>query len=48
MPQWPKAVDKVWAAFNDMMTKVLSTEDPISALQGEAQAAAEKAIAEAG
>ena len=48
MPQWPKAVDKVWAAFNDMMTKILSTEDPIPALQAEAQAAAEKAIAEAG
>jgi len=48
MPQWPKAVDTVWAAFNDMMTKVLSTEDPISPLQAEAQAAAEKAIAEAG
>jgi len=48
MPQWPKAVDKVWAAVNEMMTKVLSTEDPIPQLQAEAQAAAEKAIAEAG
>jgi len=48
MPQWPKATDKIWTAFNEMMTKVLSTEDPIPALQAEAQAAAEKAIAEAG
>lgn len=47
LPQWPKATDKVWTAFNEMMTKLLSTEDSIPALQSEAQANAEKAIAEA-
>jgi ABC-type glycerol-3-phosphate transport system substrate-binding protein len=47
MPQWPTEAHKVWTAFNDMMMNVLSTEDPISGLQAEAQAAAEKAIAEA-
>jgi len=47
MPQWPKAVDKVWAAFNDMMTKLFTTEEPIPQLQAEVQQAAEAAIVEA-
>ena len=47
MPQWPKATDRVWAAVNEMMMKLFTTEDPIPPLQAEAQAAAEKAIAEA-
>ncbi|MBC7234371.1 MAG: hypothetical protein H5T69_00910, partial [Chloroflexi bacterium] len=47
MPQWPKATDKVWTAVNEMMTKLFTTDLPIPQLQAEAQAAAEKAIAEA-
>ncbi len=47
MPQWPKAVDKVWAAMNEMMTKLFTTNDPIPGLQKAAQEAAMKAIAEA-
>ncbi|MFH1084308.1 MAG: extracellular solute-binding protein [Chloroflexota bacterium] len=43
MPQWTKATDKVWTTFNEMMQKLLTTEDPIAPLQQAAQAAAEAA-----
>jgi ABC-type glycerol-3-phosphate transport system substrate-binding protein len=45
LPQFP-VYDKVWGAFNEMMTKVFTTKERIPPLQAEAQAAAEKAIAE--
>ena len=47
MPQWPKAADKIWAAVNEMMTKLFTTDIPIPDLQAEAQQAAMQAIAEA-
>jgi ABC-type glycerol-3-phosphate transport system substrate-binding protein len=41
LPQWRKDPQKLWTVYNDLLTKVLSTEDPILGLMDEAQVAAE-------
>ncbi len=47
LPQWRKDPNKLWQVYNDFLTKVLSTEEPIKSLMDEAQQNAEKAIAPA-
>jgi ABC-type glycerol-3-phosphate transport system substrate-binding protein len=41
LPQWRKDPQKLWTIYNDMLTQVLSTEDSLTAIMGEAQAAAD-------
>ena len=41
LPQWRKDPQKLWTIYNDLLTKVLSTEDPLDMLMDEAQEAAE-------
>ncbi len=45
LPQWRKEPNKLWQVYNDFLTKVLSTEEPIKSLMDEAQQLAETAIA---
>ena len=42
LPQWRKGPQKLWQIYNEFLTKVLSTEEPILSLMDEAQQAAEK------
>ena len=42
LPQWCKGPQKLWQIYNEFLTKVLSTEEPILSLMDEAQQAAEK------
>ena len=37
LPQWKSEPQKVWTIWNDLYTKVLTTEDPIQGLMDEAQ-----------
>ena len=41
LPQWRKDPQKLWTIYNTLLTQVLSTEDPIPAIMGEAQVEAE-------
>ena len=41
LPQWRKDPQKLWTIYNDMLTQVLSTEDSLTAIMGEAQSAAD-------
>jgi hypothetical protein len=41
LPQWRKDPQKLWTIYNDLLTQVLSTEDSIPGIMGEAQAQAE-------
>ncbi|MBC8160489.1 MAG: extracellular solute-binding protein [Roseiflexaceae bacterium] len=43
LPQFSKNPQKVWTAYNDMLAKVLTTEEPIQTLLDEGQLAAEEA-----
>jgi len=45
LPQWRKEPNKLWTAYNDMLTAVLSTEDPIKRIMDNAQAEADKVMA---
>ncbi|MCD6520818.1 MAG: extracellular solute-binding protein, partial [Anaerolineae bacterium] len=44
LPQWRKDPQKLWSVYNDMMTKLLTTDIPVKQLMDEAQAAAEKVM----
>lgn len=44
MPQWVKNPQKVWQAYNDFLTKLFTTTEPVEALMDQAQAAAEEAV----
>jgi multiple sugar transport system substrate-binding protein len=44
LPQWRKDPQKVWTVYNEMITKLLTTETPVLQLMDEAQAAAEAAL----
>ncbi|MGI6375286.1 MAG: ABC transporter substrate-binding protein [Anaerolineae bacterium] len=44
MPQWPKEATQVWGALNDMLIKLLTTEDRVLDLMAEAQQNAAAAI----
>ena len=41
LPQWRKDPQKLWTIYNELLTQVLSTEDSLTALMGEAQSAAD-------
>ena len=45
LPQWRKDPQKLWTIYNELLTKVLSTEDPLPAIMGEAQSAADAVMA---
>lgn len=44
LPEWPKNPQKVWTAYNNMLTKLLTTNTPIPQLLDEAQTQAEQAV----
>jgi len=44
LPQWTKNPQKVWSAYNDMLTKLLTTDAPVPQLLSDAQKAAEQAV----
>lgn len=41
LPQWRKEPQQMWTIYNEMLTRVLTTEEPIAQILDEAQAAAE-------
>lgn len=41
LPQWRKDPQKLWTAYNDLITKLLTTEEPVLDLMDQAQAAAD-------
>jgi ABC-type glycerol-3-phosphate transport system substrate-binding protein len=47
LPQWRKDPNKLWTIYNELLTGVLSTEDPLDTLMGNAQAQAEEVMAAA-
>jgi ABC-type glycerol-3-phosphate transport system substrate-binding protein len=44
LPQWRKEPQKLWTVYNDLLTQVLSTEQPIDGLIGVAQQQALEAL----
>jgi len=46
LPQWRKDPQKLWQIYNDMLTEVLTTEDPVMDIMDNAQAAAEEVMQE--
>jgi ABC-type glycerol-3-phosphate transport system substrate-binding protein len=44
LPQWRKEPQKLWGTYNELLIKVLSTNDPIKSLMAEAQQAADKTM----
>ena len=44
LPQWRKEPQKLWTIYNDMLTQLLSTEDPIDGLIATAQQQAVEAL----
>jgi multiple sugar transport system substrate-binding protein len=46
LPQWPRNPQLVWAAYNTLITQLLTTEESIQNLMEQAQAEAEAGIAE--
>jgi len=46
LPQWRIEPNKLWTAYNDMITKLLTTEDPILDLMAEAQETADRVMQE--
>jgi multiple sugar transport system substrate-binding protein len=46
LPQWRKDPQKLWSIYNDMLTKILTTEDSIEGIMNEAQAAAEEVMSQ--
>lgn len=46
LPQWRKDPQKLWQIYNDMLTEVLTTEDPVMDIMEKAQAAADEVMAE--
>ena len=45
LPQWRKDPQKLWTIYNDLLTSVLSTEDPLDQLTGLAQQQADDVMA---
>jgi len=45
LPQWRQNPQQLWTIYNDLLTQVLSTEDPIDQLIGSAQEQAAAALA---
>jgi ABC-type glycerol-3-phosphate transport system substrate-binding protein len=46
LPQWRKDPQKLWAIYNDMLTKILTTEDSIEGIMNDAQAQAEEVMSQ--
>ena len=46
MPQWEKNTQKIWTSYGDFLTKLYTTDEPVTALLDELQAEAEAALAE--
>lgn len=46
LPQWRKDPQKLWQIYNDMLTEVLTTEEPVFDIMDRAQAAAEEVMNE--
>jgi multiple sugar transport system substrate-binding protein len=44
LPQWQKNPQMLWTAYNDMLTKLFTTDIPVQQLMDEAQQAAEAAL----
>jgi hypothetical protein len=44
LPQWRKDPQKLWTIYNDLLTGVLATEDPIDQLIGLAQEQADEVM----
>lgn len=44
LPQWRKDPQKLWGAYNEMITELLTTDKPVLDLMGEAQVKAEAAM----
>lgn len=44
LPQWRKDPQKLWTIYNDMLTKILTTEDDVAAIMDEAQMAADEVM----
>ncbi len=44
LPQWRKDPNKLWTIYNELLTGVLATEDPIPQLMAKAQAEADKVM----
>ncbi len=47
LPQWRKDPQKIWTVYNELITKLLTTETPVLTLMDEAQTAAELVVAQA-
>ncbi len=45
LPSWPNNPQEIWTVWNDMFTRILTTDDPIAEILDEAQVAAEEAAA---
>ena len=48
LPQWRVEPNKLWTAYNDMITKLFTTEEPIKDLMAEAQQTADAVMKAAG
>jgi multiple sugar transport system substrate-binding protein len=46
LPQWRKDPQKLWSIYNDMLIRVLSTEDPIEEIMNDAQDQADAVMAQ--
>ena len=44
LPQWRKDPQKLWQIYNDMLTEVLTTDEPVIDIMDRAQAAAEEVM----
>lgn len=48
LPQWRKDPQKIWAVYNDLITKLLTTDAPVLQLMDDAQKAADEVVKAAG
>jgi ABC-type glycerol-3-phosphate transport system substrate-binding protein len=46
LPQWRKDPQKIWAVYNDLITKLLSTEEAVASLMDQAQEQVDAVMAE--
>jgi hypothetical protein len=45
LPQWRQDPQKLWTVYNDLITRLLTTEDPVLQIMDEAQTAADAVVA---
>jgi ABC-type glycerol-3-phosphate transport system substrate-binding protein len=46
LPQWRKDPQKIWTVYNDLITKLLTTEESVSSLMDQAQEQVDAVMAE--